>query len=328
MRRPRLVLVLVGLAVLEATPLAFAQSRSVVPRVGLLSAGADPARPSTWAPLIETLRTLGWVEGQTVVFERRSAAGRRDRTAALAADLARLKPDLVVVTGSQEAALAHDAMPSTPVVFVFHPDPVGAGIVQSLARPGGYVTGVTPIGVELIGKRIELAKETFPALKRLGRLSDPGSPVEPHYRKEVAAAARVLGVEVQEAGADRPDAVDEALAVLARSRPDLLYVPFFATFSAARTRIVDFCARHRVPCLYEVRAFVEAGGLMSYGPSLPDLFQVAARLVDKILRGARPGDLPVERPTKFELVINLKTARALGLTIPASVLGRADEVIQ
>jgi ABC-type uncharacterized transport system substrate-binding protein len=205
----RTSLVTICLAMLGA-PVALAQPRPAVPRVGLLSAGTDPARPTQWKLFIDTLRTLGYVEGQTVVFERQFGAGHRERTAALAANLARAKPDLVVVTGSQETALAREAMPNTPIVFVLHPDPVGAGVVQSLSRPGGYITGVTPIGVELVAKRIELAKETFPALKRLARLADPGSPLEPSYQKETAAAARVLGVQVQEAEADRPEAVTVA----------------------------------------------------------------------------------------------------------------------
>jgi putative tryptophan/tyrosine transport system substrate-binding protein len=323
----RVSLVAAWLAILGA-PLTLAAPALAIPRIGLLSAGTDPARPLRWGSFIETLRGLGYVEGQTVAFERRFGSGHREQTAALVGDLAKTRPDLVVVTGSQETELARTAMPTTPIVFVFHPDPVGAGAVQSLARPGGYVTGVTPMGLELVAKRIELARETFPGLKRLARLADPATPIEPGYRRATADAARVFGIRVLEAEADRPEALDTALASLVRQRPDMLYVPFLAPFSAGRLRIVDFCARQRLPCLFDVREFVDAGGLMSYGPSLSDLFRVAARLVDKILKGAKPADLPVEQPTKYELVINLKAARGLGLTIPPAVLARADEIIQ
>jgi ABC-type uncharacterized transport system substrate-binding protein len=325
MRRAHLVAA--WLAILGA-PLTLAAPALAIPRVGLLSLGTDPTRPLRWGSFLEMLRELGYVEGQTVTFERRFGSGHRERGAALVADLAETKPDIVVVTGPQETELARAAMPTTPVVFVFHPDPVGAGAVQSLSRPGGYVTGVTPMGLELVAKRIELARETFPGLKRLARLVDPATPSEPGYRRATAAAARVFGIQVVEAEADRPEALDTALASLLRQRPDVLYVPFVAPFSAGRSRIVDFCARHRLPCLFEVREFVDDGGLMSYGPRLSDLFRVAARLVDKILKGAKPADLPVEQPTKYELVVNLKAARGLGLTIPPAVLTRVDEIIQ
>jgi putative ABC transport system substrate-binding protein len=275
------------------------------------------------------LRELGWVEGQNIVIDYRFAEGRFDRLPDLAAELVRLKVDIIVAVPTPAAVAAKNATGTMPIVAISVGDPVGIGLIASLARPGGNVTGSSySVGLEIGGKQLELLKETVPKVRRVAILSNPGNPGQPLSIRELNVAARSLGVQLQLLEARGPNEFDGAFAAMATERVGALLVVADSLFVLHRSRLADLAARSRLPAVYGSRDTVEAGGLMSYGPSLRDLYRRSATYVDKILKGAKPGDLPVEQPTKFELVINLKTAKALGLTIPQSLLQRADEVIQ
>ena len=253
-----------------------------------------------------------------------------DRLPDLAAELVRLKVvDVIVATPTPPAAAAKNATGTIPIVMIAVGDPVGQGLIASLARPCGNVTGLSfSVGLEIIGKQLELLKETVPKVRRVAILSNPANPFHPLAIKEVKVAARSLGVQLQLLEARGPNEFDGAFAAMAKERVGALLVVTDPLFFLHRTRLADLAAKSRLPAAHGVREHVEAGSLMSYGPSLPDLSRRAATFVDKILKGAKPADLPVEQPTKFELVVNLKTAKALGLTIPQSILIRADEVIR
>ena len=309
------------------------QAAGKVYRIGFLSVLGAPT-PSTPAGVLEAfrqgLRELGWVEGQNIVIDYRFAEGRFDRLPDLAAELVRLKVDIIVAVATQGVAAAKNATETIPIVMISgSADPVGLGFIASLARPGGNVTGLSySVGPEILGKGLELLKEIVPKVRRVAILSNPASPVQPLFIREVKVAARSLGVQLQLLEARGPNEFDGAFAAMAKERVGALLVVADGLFILHRTRLADLAARSRLPAIYGYREHVEAGGLMSYGSSLRDLWRRAATFVDKILKGAKPGDLPVEQPTKFELVINLKTAKALGLTIPQTILLRADEVIQ
>jgi len=309
-----------------------AQPTTKVPRVGYLAGGrqGDPATPASEA-FRQGLRDLGYVEGRNVVLEYRFAEGRIDRYPELVAELVRLPVDVIVVPGTAAAQAARKATVSIPIVIVLAGNPVGDGLITSFARPGGNVTGTTSVSSEISGKYLELLREAVPTLSRVAVLWNPLTPPHTKMLKETEAASRTLGLTVQPVSARRPDEIPGAFAAMARGRADGLVVlsdPMFDGSRRERMRIADLVTKARLPTMYTTRELTQEGGLMSYGPSQPDLFRRAAGYVDKILRGAKPADLPVEQPTKFELVINLKTAKALGLTIPPSVLARADEVIQ
>jgi putative ABC transport system substrate-binding protein len=317
--------------VLLASPLAAeAQQTGKVPRIGFLGGRT----PSDTSPLLDAfrqgLRELGWVEGQNIVIDYRYAEGRFDRLPELAAELVRLKVDIIVAAGgTPTAAAAKNATGTIPIVMIAVRDPVGTGLIASLARPGGNVTGLSDsAGLEIFGKQLEQLKEAVPKVRRVAILSNPANLYHPLAIRELNAAARSLGVQLQLLEARGPNEFDGAFAAMAKERVGALLVLPDAMFNLHRTRLADLAARSRLPAAYGWREYVEAGGLMSYGPSLRDLYRRSATFVDKILKGAKPGDLPVEQPTKFELVINLKTAKALGLTIPQSLLQRADELIQ
>jgi putative ABC transport system substrate-binding protein len=275
------------------------------------------------------LRELGWVEGQNLVIEYRSAEGRFDRLPELAAELVRLKVDVIVAAPTPGALAAKKATATVPIVGVSLTEPVGVGLIASLARPGGNVTGVAySVGTDIFGKDLALLKEVVPKVRRVAVLSNPDGPVQPLTISNVKAAARSLGLELQLVEARGPGDFDRAFAAMAKERVGALFVVTDPVFIPHRARLVSLAAKSRLPSIFTQRADVEAGGLLSYGPSFADMYRRAAAYVDKILKGARPADLPVEQPTKFELVINLKTAKTLGLTIPPSLLQRADEVIQ
>ncbi|HEV2056810.1 MAG TPA: ABC transporter substrate-binding protein [Methylomirabilota bacterium] len=276
------------------------------------------------------LRELGWVEGQNIVIDYRYAEGRFDRLPDLAAELVRLKVDIIVAQPLPAAAAAKNATETIPIVMISGgADPVGLGLIATLARPGGNVTGSSySAGQEIGGKQLELLKKTVPKVRRVAILSNPANPGHPPMVGELNVAARSLGVQLQLLEVRGPNEFDGAFAAMATERAGALLVLSDGMFNLHRTRLADLAARSRLPAAYGVREFVDAGGLMSYGPSLRDLYRRSAAYVDKILKGAKPADLPVEQPTKFELVINLKTAKALGLTIPPSLLQRADELIQ
>ena len=317
-------------AVLLAAPLAAdAQQAGKVPRIGFLSATSPSDRPPLLDAFRQGLRELGWVEGQNIVIDYRYAEDRVDRLPDLAAELVRLKVDLIVSAGTQGVTAARNATETIPIVMIAVRDPVGTGLIASLARPGGNVTGVSGYaGLEMVAKQLELLKETVPKIRRVAILSNPTNAYHKLAIREANVAARSLGVQLQLLEARGPNEFDGAFAAMARERVGALLVLSDAMLSSHRTRLADLAARSRLPAAYGVRESVEAGGLMSYGPSFLDLYRRSAAYVDKILKGAKPADLPVEQPTKFELVINLKTAKALGLTIPQSLLQRADEVIQ
>ena len=289
--------------------------------------------PSDRPPLLDAfrqrLRELGWVEGQNIVIDYRYAEGRVDRLPDLAAELVRLRVDLIVSEGTQGPAAAKNATETIPIVMINPRDPVGTGLITSLARPGGNVTGMSGgAGLDIFAKQLALLKETVPEVRRVAILSNPDNAYHQLAIREVNVAARSLGVQLQLLEARGPNELDGAFAAMARERLGALLVLSDAIFSFHRTRIADLAARSRVPAAYSVRESVEAGGLMSYGASFADLYRRAATYVDKILKGAKPADLPVEQPTRFELVINLKTATALGLEVPPTLLARADEVIE
>src|SRR5688572_18736106 len=321
---------LTGSFVLLATPLSgAAQQAGKVPRLGYLILTSPSDRPSLLDAFRQRLRELGWVEGQNIVIDYRYAEGRVDRLADLAAELVRLRVNLIVSVGTQGVTAAKNATETIPIVMIAVRDPVGVGLMASLARPGGNVTGVSGYaGLEIVAKQLELLKETVPKIRRVAILSNPDNAYHQLAIREVTVAARSLGVQLQLLEARGPNEFDGAFAAMAKERVGALLVLSDSMLNSHRTRVADLAARSRLPAAYGNSESVEAGGLMSYGPSFLDLFRHSAAYVDKILKGAKPADLPVEQPTKFELVINLKTAKALGLTIPPSLLLRADQVIE
>jgi putative ABC transport system substrate-binding protein len=321
---------LLGLLALGATPLgADAQPAGKVYRVGMLSAGPAPGRGRLVEAFREGLRELGWVEGQNIVLDHRFAEGRFDRLPDLAAELVRLNVDVIVAGPTPPAVAAKNATGTIPIVAFGIGDPVALGLIASLARPGGNVTGISfSVGMEVFGKSLELLMETVPNVRRIAILSNPANPSHALAISNVKAAARSLGVQLQVLEVREPDQLDGAFAVMTKERVDALLVVADGMFILHRVRLADLAAMSQVPSIYGVGENVEAGGLMSYGPNLSDLVRRACTFVDKILKGAKAADLPFEQPTRFELVINLKTAKALGLAISPSLLLRADEVIQ
>jgi len=319
--------------VLLAAPLAAeAQQAAKVPRIGYL--GPKPgagALPHLQEAFLQGLRDLGYVEGRNVVIEYRSAEGRFERNPSLVAELVALKVDVIFAPGTPGALAAKQATRTLPIVFTTAGDPVESGLVTSLARPGGNVTGLSVLGPELVGKYLELLTQAVPGVTRVAVLWQPGGfgeRTEKDMLKRAEAAARALGVRVQFVEARGPGDFDRAFSEMTRARAGALTVLGNTMLLLEQRRLVDLAAKNRLPTVFPFREYVDAGGLMSYGANPGDLFRRAATYVDKILKGAKPADLPVEQPTKFELVINMKTAKALGLTIPPSLLGRADEVIQ
>ena len=316
---------------LVAAPLAAeAQQAAKVPRIGIL-AGDMATAPHMYEAFRQGLRDLGYVEGRNVAIEYRDAEGKLERFPALAAELVALRVDVIVAVNSRAALAAKQATKNLPIVFTNASDPVASGLVTSLARPGGNVTGLSNLAPELVGKDLELLTQAVPGVSRVAVLWQPGvlgGRTDKDMLKEAEVAARALGVRLQVVEARGPDDFDRAFSEMTRARAGALTVLGSTMFLFERRRLADLAARHRLPTAFPWREGVDAGGLMSYGMNFPDLYRRAATYVDKILKGAKPADLPVEQPTKFELVINLKTAKSLGLTIPPSVLGRADEIIQ
>jgi ABC-type uncharacterized transport system substrate-binding protein len=313
--------------VLLAAPLAIDAQQPRKPyRIGYLETGV--VRPLPWEAFRERLRELGYVEGQTVAFELRWADGQLDRLPTLSAELVRLKVDVIVTAGSPAARAAKNATTSIPIVMATGGDPVGLGLVATLARPGGNVTGLTTLSRELSGKRLEMLREAFPRVARMGMLWHRPSDIDALTRRETEEAAQTLGISLKAHGVDGPDDFDRALSAIVADRAGAVLVATSPMFFGHRRQLAELALKHRLPTIFAFREYAEAGGLMAYGPSYTELFQRAAGYVDRILKGARPGDLPVEQPTKFELVINVKTAKTLGVTIPPAVLVRAGEIIQ
>jgi putative tryptophan/tyrosine transport system substrate-binding protein len=317
----------IGLGAVLAAPLAAdAQQAGKLPIIGLLVPGTPSSHGQWFASLVQRLRELGWIEDRTAVIEYRWAEGRGERYAAIAAEFVRLKVDVIVTTGPA-APQAKKATSVIPIVLALSGDPVAAGLVASLARPGGNVTGLSMQLPDAVGKRLELLREVVPSLRRLAIMVNVGFPDAVVEARATQAAARSMGIQAATLEIWRAEDIVPAFESL-KDHADALYVTADALLNANRIRINTLALRARLPTMHDFRELVEAGGLMSYGPNFASMFRRAAEYVDKILRGTKPADLPVEQPTKFELVINLKTAKALGLTIPQSLLQRADEVIQ
>lgn len=310
-----------------------AQPAAKVARIGFLATGSleSPETQVTLDAFRQGLRERGYMEGQNILIEYRAADGKIERFPGLANELVRLKVDLILAPNTPAARAVQQATTTIPIVVAVMGDPVGDGLVASLARPGGNITGLTFLGPELVPKRLELLKQALPKVSRVAALWHPGAYGERTTRdmaKATEAAARTLGVQLQLVGVGGPDEFHRAFSTMISERADALIVFPSPMLFLERRRIVDLAAKHRLPSMSMAREFVELGGLMAYGASITDSFRRGATYVDKILKGAKPADLPVEQPTKFELLINLKTAKALGLTIPPSVLRRADQVIE
>jgi putative tryptophan/tyrosine transport system substrate-binding protein len=308
---------------------AAAQPAGKVPRIGYLSPGfaTDPMRARFLEAFRQGLRELGYVEGQNIAIESRWTEGKDDRLPALAADLVRSKVDVIVTQGGAATQAAQQATRTIPIVMSLVNDPVGSGLVASLARPGGNVTGSTVISPDLLGKRLELLKEVVPKVSRVALLRNPDNPADAAMLREVEAAARALGVRLQTLEARNHQEIERAFAAMIRERAGALLILPDAIFQTQRRQIAELAAKGRLPAVGRMREDAEAGCLMAYGANYRDLVRRAATFVDKILKGAKPADLAIEQPTKFELVINLKAAKAIGLTIPPSLLQRADQII-
>jgi putative tryptophan/tyrosine transport system substrate-binding protein len=327
MRRRSFIAGIIGSAVISPLAAHAQQQAGKEPRIGYLQVTSPSDRPPLLDAFRQGLRELGWVEGQNIVIDYRFAEGRLDRLPDLAAELVRLKVDIIVSAGTQGVTAAKNATETIPIVMIGVRDPVGTGLIASLARPGGNVTGVSgSAGLEIVAKQLELLKETVPKAHRVAILSNPANAYHQLAIREVNVAAQSLGVQLQLLEARGPNEFDGAS--MAKERVGALLVLSDAIFNSHQTRLADLAARSRLPAAYGVRESVEAGGLMSYGPSFLDFYRRSAAYVDKILKGDKPADLPVEQPTKFELVINLQTAKTLGLTIPPTLLSLADEVIE
>jgi putative ABC transport system substrate-binding protein len=321
---------LIGLAViLSLTVAPLAAGAQAVYRIGILGESAsDPSEARLWQTFRLGLRDLGWIEGRNILIESRWNEGDSARLPELAADLVRLRVDLIVTRGSTYVQGARTSTSSIPIVFTMHADPVGTGHVVSLARPGGNITGLALLQTEINRKGFEILVSAVPMAKRIAVLWNPGTPSHTPGLKAVEESARTLRVQLQAVVARTGADLESAFSAMAREHAHAVMVLSFGPYTAARQFLAELAIKYRLPTMFAVRDHVEAGGLMSYGPDYSELVRRGAVYVDKILRGAKPADLPVEQPTKFELVINLKTAKALGLTIPPSVLGRADYVIE
>jgi putative ABC transport system substrate-binding protein len=310
-----------------AWPLAArAQQPAKLPTIGFLGAGTSSSHGQWAAAFVQRLHELGWIEGRTIAIEYRWAEGRTERFDEIAAEFVRRKVDVIVTSATAAIVAAKQATSVIPIVFAAAGDPVGTGLVASLARPGGNVTGLSIQQTDLAAKRLELLREVVRDLRRLAILANVGSPAVVLDMREVQAAARTLGLEVITSEIRRGEDIVPAFEAL-NGRAEALYVCIDPLVNAHRIRINILAMAARLPTVHASRELVETGGLMSYGPNLPNQFRRAADYVDKILRGAKPADLPIEQPTKFDLVINLTTAKALGLEVPPTLLARADEVI-
>jgi putative ABC transport system substrate-binding protein len=325
--RRSIIRLMLTLAILVAPLLANAQPRGRVPRIGVLASTSPVERGAFLDGFGHGLHELGWVEGQSIAVEWRWAEGKLERLPELAADLVRLNVDVIVAGGTPPTLAAKHATTTIPIVSSAG-DLVRLGVVASLARPGGNLTGVSVLAGEgFSGKWLELLKEAVPKLSRVAYLLNPANLISVALCKDAQGVAPALGLTVEAVEVRGPDELDHAFAVIPE-RAEALMVDADGFFSPYRTRLVEFAAHHRLPVIYHLRSYVDAGGLMSYGPSFSAVGRRAAIYVDKILKGTKPAELPVEQPTKFELVISLKTAKALGITIPPTLLFQADEVIR
>jgi len=324
--RPATAVVLLLLSVLVDT--AATQPAGKMPRVGYLApfSDSDPVARRVLEAFRQGLRELGYTEGQNIAIESRSAEGKDERLPALAADLVRSKVDVIVATSGAATRAVQQTTRTIPIVMSQANDPVGSGLVANLARPGGNVTGLTIMSPDLVAKRLELLKELVPKVSRIGLLRNPDNPASAAMLQEAEAAARALGVRLQTLEARNSQEIEVAFAAMLKERAGALLMLTDAIFTTQRRQIAELAAKGRLPSLGPSQ-YPDAGGLMAYGPNIFDLERRAASFVDRILKGAKPGDLPVEQPTKFDLVINLRTAKAIGLSIPSSLSQRADQTI-
>jgi putative ABC transport system substrate-binding protein len=311
-----------------AWPLAARAQQPRRPTIGYLGATTTAGERSRTDAFVQRLRELGWIEGETVAIEYRWGESRAERFPDLAAELVRLRVDIIVVASTAAALACKEATAAIPIVFPLTGDPLGTGLVASLAHPGGNVTGLSNQAADLAGKRLEILREVVPSLRRLAILANAEYPGRISEIADIQAAAHTLGIDVDAFDIRRAEDIAFVFDALHKHGAEALYVVGDTLMNSNRGRISAWALNARLPTIYVAREYAEAGGLMSYGANIPHLFSRAAELVDKILRGAKPGDIPVEQPTKFELSINLKTAKALGLDIPAALLARADEVIE
>jgi putative ABC transport system substrate-binding protein len=324
----RKLLIALGAGALAWAGAGRAQAPAKVRRIGLLSP-ISPSDTALWHQAFRLgLRDLGWVEGKNISIEYRYAEGRHDRLPDLAADLVRLKVDIIVATVTSDALAAQKATTAIPIVVAGGGDPVAFGLVESLARPGGNVTGLSQMSLELAGKRLELLKELVPKLSRVAVLWNPQGATSTLNWKEIQLPARQLGVQLHSLEVRSSNEFDKAFEDATRARAGAIFIMPDPVNAANLKRIAGLAATSRLPSIFHLTEFADAGGLAAYGPDRADMFRRAATFVDKILKGAKPADLPIEQPTKFELVVNLKTAKAIGITIPQSVLFRADRVIE
>ena len=306
----------------------FAAQPAKLHRIGYLGGTPPSAEPYLFEGFFQGLRELGYVEGENFLLEGRYYGDRIERLPALAAELVQLKVDVIVAGGPPAPEAAYRATKTIPIIMAYHPDPVGSGLAASLARPGGNVTGMSMLMPELVGKQLQLLKEAIPGMSRVAVLSNPTVPTNALLLKEAEAAARLMNVQLQVLDVRAPGDFDSAFSAMIRNRSHALIVLGSSIFFADRARIVALASENRLPSMYLLKQYVQAGGFMSYGASNRESIRRAATYVDKVLKGAKPADLPIEQATKLELNINLKTAKALGLTIPQGLLQRADEVIQ
>jgi putative tryptophan/tyrosine transport system substrate-binding protein len=325
MRRRDFIEVIAGS--IAALPLAARAQAGKMPIIGLMGSGTQAAQSQWTSAFLDRLRELGWTEGRNIAIEYRWAEGRNERFAEIADEFVRLKVDVIVTHNTPGPLAAKTATSVIPIVFATAGDPVGTGIVASLARPGGNVTGLSGQAPDIAERRLEFLREVVPGLRRLGYLSDVDNPLTALEKSELQKAARTLAIEVAIFGIRRNEDIAAAFEAF-RDRVDALYVAAHPTIFMNRIRINTFALAARLPTMYTVREYVEAGGLMSYGPNWPSMWRRAADLVDKILHGTKPADIPVEQPTRFDLVLNLTTAKALGFKIPDKLLALADEVIE
>jgi putative ABC transport system substrate-binding protein len=322
----KFVLVLLAAFILASGQSSDAQQPGKIPRIGVLRIGSPP--DPFVEPFRQGLRDLGYVEGKNILIEYRYAEGKSDRLPNLAAELVRIKSDVIVTADTPPIRAVKSATSEIPIVMAVVADPVAVGLIASLARPGGNITGLSNLAPELDGKRLELLKETMSTVTRVAWVWDPGNPALAIRLKGIQAAAQAFGLKLQALEVRNPKELESAFETAIRERVGALLAPTVMANTYQR-QFVDFAEKKRLPLIYDTKEFVEqAGGLMSYGPDFSDLWRRAATYVGRILKGAKPSDLPVEQPTKFELVINLKTAKVFGLTIPQSVLYRADKVIK
>jgi putative ABC transport system substrate-binding protein len=323
-------LLMLAMPILTVQQPALAQPATQVYRIGFLSGGsAVTSDPRALGTFREVLRTLGWMEGQNLVIDSRYAEGQSDRLPGLAAELVRSKVDVIAAGGGTASMAARKVTDTIPIVMIAAGDPVKLGLIASLARPGGNVTGVAwDVGLEIFPKSLELLKEAVPKVRRVAVLSNPANPGQPQAISNLSTAADALRLQVQLFEAREPNELDSFFASVTKERAEAVFIIEDPMFRSQHARLAELTTKSKVPSIFGGREYVEAGGLMSYGPSLAAAFQRAAVFTDKILKGARPADLPVEQPTKFDLTINLRTAKMLGVAVPQSLLLRADQIIE